>query len=73
MKRREDILKQPFVNISDIKTLLQISRDAARDIYLICDEEETKKPFRAHVNKVPLQNALRVAGVSYSFLSKQVN
>lgn len=73
MKRREDILKQPFVNISDIKTLLQIPRDAARNIYLICDEEETRKLYRAHVNKVPLQEVLRVAGVSYSFLSKQVN
>ena len=73
MKRREDILSQPFVNISDIKTLLQIPRDSAREIYRKCDEEESKREYRAHVNKVPLQRVLQIAGVSYSFLSKQIN
>lgn len=73
MKRREDILKQPFVNISDIKTLLQIPRNSAREIYQKCDEEESKKEYRAHVNKVPLQRALQIAGVSYAFLKKQTN
>lgn len=73
MKRREDILSQPFVNISDIKTLLKIPREAAREIYRKCDEEESKKEYRAYVNKVPLQRALQIAGVSYAFLKKQTN
>ena len=73
MKTRKEILQQPFVNISDIKRLLQLPRDKAKEIYLKCDEEESKKQYRAHVNKVPLQNALRVAGISYSFIKKQIN
>ena len=73
MKTRKEILSQPFVNISDIKYLLQLPRDKAKEIYQKCNEEESKKEYRAHLNKVPLQNALRVAGVSYAFLRKQVN
>ena len=73
MKTRREILSQTFVNISDIKYLLQLPREKAKEIYQICDEEESKKEFRAHINKVPLQSALRIAGVSYSFLQKQVN
>ena len=73
MKTRKEILAQPFVNISDIKNLLQLPREKAREIYQRCDEEEAKKEYRAHLNKVPLQSALKVAGVSYAFLSKQIN
>ena len=71
-KTRQQILSQPFVNISDIKNLLQLPRDKAREIYQKCDEEESRKEYRAHMNKVPLQSALRIAGVSYAFLMKQV-
>ena len=73
MKTRREILSQPFVNISDIKCLLKLPRDKAKEIYQKCDEEESKKEYRAHINKVPLQSALRVAGVSYAFLRKQLN
>lgn len=73
MKTRKEILSQPFVNISDIKNLLMIPRDQAKQIYQLCDEEEMKKEYRAHIHKVPLQSALRIAGVSYAFLQKQIN
>jgi hypothetical protein len=73
MKTRKEILSQPFVNISDIKSLLMIPRDKAKEIYQRCDEEESKKEYRAHLNKVPLQSALKMAGVSYAFLQKQIH
>lgn len=73
MKTRREILSQPYVNISEIKRLLQLPRDKAKEIYQICDEAEALKEFRAHENKVPLQSVLRIAGVSYSFLAKQIN
>ena len=73
MKTRKEILSQPLVNTSDIKVLLGGSREYAKKIYQICDEEESNKEFRAHPKKVPLQRALQVAGVSYAFLKKQTN
>ncbi len=73
MKTRREILSQPLVNISDIKSRLNVSREKAREIFQICDEEEQKREYRAHTNKVPLQNVLKVAGVSYAFLQKQIN
>lgn len=73
MKTRKDILSQPFVNRSDIQRLLWIPREKASEIFRICDEEEQKKEYRAHTSKVPLENVLKVAGVRYAFLEKQVN
>ncbi len=72
MKDRKEILKQPLVNISDIKALLGVPRDRAKELYEICDLEENGKPFRAHERKVPLQSVLKKAGISYSFLQKQI-
>lgn len=72
MKNKESIIKQPLVNISDIKTLLNLPRNEAKKLFLICDEIENKKEFRAHKNRVPLQLVLKKANLSYSFLLKQI-
>lgn len=72
MKSRKEILKQPLVNISDIKILLDLPRDKAKEIYMVVDEKENDKPFRAHDHKVPLQSVLKTAGVSFAFLAKQI-
>ena len=72
MKTKQEILAQPYVNITDIKTLLSLPRDKAKMIFMVCDEEEAKKPFRAHDRKVPLHSVLKTVGVTYAFLSKQI-
>lgn len=72
MKTRKEILAQPYVNISDIRCLLQLPKDKARALYMEVDELESQKPFRPHDKKVLLQNVLKMAGISFSFIEKQI-
>lgn len=72
MKNKKTIINQPLVNISDIETLLSLSREDARRLFNVCDDVESKKPYRAHPGKVPLQLVLKKANLTYSFLLKQV-
>lgn len=72
MKTRQEILEQSYVNISDIKTLLMLPKDKAKLIFEEIDKEESKKQFRAHENKVPLNKVLKLLEINYSFLEKQI-
>lgn len=65
-------MNQYYVSKTDVQRLLKIPRDKAREVYQIVDEAEQKKPFRAHESKVPLRDVLKVAGVNYQFLRKQI-
>lgn len=70
--RRREILSKPYVNITDIQILLQLPKEKARLIFYEIDDEEKKKMFRAHENKVPLHSVLKLLGINYSFLEKQI-
>lgn len=72
MKTRQEILEQSYVNISDIKALLMLPKDKAKLIFEEIDKEESKKQFRAHENKVPLNKVLKLLEINYSFLEKQI-
>lgn len=71
-KTRKDIITQYYVNRTEIQTLLGIPREKARELFEIVDTEERKKRFRAHEAKVPLNEVLNTAGISLSFLIKQI-
>lgn len=71
-KSRKEILSKPYVNITDIQTLLQLPKEKARLIYLEVDKEENEKRFRPHESKVPLHSVLKLLDISYGFLEKQV-
>ena len=71
-KTRKDIITQYYVNRTEIQTLLGIPREKARELFEIVDTEERKKRFRAHETKVPLNEVLNTAGISLSFLIKQI-
>lgn len=71
MKARAELIRQYYVNISEIKELLQIPRRNAEALFREIDKQEERKPFRAHY-KVPLMDVLKLAGVDYGFLSEQI-
>ena len=72
MKTRQDIFNQYYVNRQDIQRLLKIPKEKARKVFVMVDEVEKQKRFRAHESKVPLKDVLKTAGIDYQFLKKQI-
>lgn len=71
-RTRKEILTKPYVNITDIQILLQLPKEKARLIFYEINKEENKKMFRPHESKVPLHSVLKLLGINYNFLEKQV-
>lgn len=72
MKTRSEILGQSYLNRTDIQRLLECSRSVANRIFAEADREDARLPFRAYPTKVRLKSVLKVAGLDYGMLQKQI-
>ena len=71
-KTRKQVLTQAYVNRHDLEILLQLPRCRVKTLYEEVDKQESQMPFRPHENKVLLQNVLKVLGINYGFLERQI-
>ena len=74
MKSRSDIAEQVYLGKHDIQELLQVSRSMADKLYnaaMKVDRDELKDRV-IHDSKARLQTVLKVAGINYSLLIKQI-
>ena len=72
MKNIERVVKQTYLNIADIQTLLGCSWKKAKRAYLLADEIEAKElQYRVEPHKVRMQTVLKVTGISLNLLIKQ--
>ena len=70
---KQEIINRYYVTKKDIQVLLGVNFDTARRLYNEIDQEEAKNKFRAFQNKVPLKAILRLVGVDYKFLRRQID
>ena len=73
-KTREEIANQMFLNIADIKHLLDVSQQSAKRIYLLADEIDSDKsnlPHRIEPAKVRITSVCKATGFTLETLKKQ--
>lgn len=71
-KTRAECLKLSYLNKSDISNLLKVSQYKAKRIYDAADQIDRQLTFRAEPAKVRMRSVLKVAGIDYSLLSRQI-
>ena len=72
-KTRSDILGQVYLTRKDIKDLLKVSYPKAREIYnRAMDIDIRELSFHPWDTRVRIQSALKVAGVTFAQLEKQI-
>ena len=73
-KTREQLLGESYLNITEIQTLLRISKPKARKIWLIAikKDREYLGDYLLYENKARIETVLSVVGKSYNLLAKQI-
>lgn len=74
MKSREDLLKEVYLNKSEISRLLKISPPAAKRMFdsaMEIDNEQLGK-WKIYDNRVRIKSVMKVAGVDFNLLQKQI-
>lgn len=74
IKTREDLLKEVYLNKTEISHLLKISQPAAKKMFDAAMEIDDKNlgNWKIYDNRVRIKSVLKVAGVDLNFLQKQI-
>lgn len=74
MKTRREILKDAYIRKTHIAVLLGVPRSTANKLYQIADEIDNEQlgAWRVEPQKVRMKTLLRVAGIDYKFLERQI-
>ena len=72
-KTREQIVQQPYLNITDIQRLFQCSQKKAKKIYSFADEIDRTElgKYRLEDAKVRITSVCKVTGITIALLLKQ--
>ena len=71
-KTREVLLKEVYLNRTEIKLLFSVSRQVANRIYNQADQIDSQMRFRAYPNKVRMQSVLAAQEISMDMLMEQI-
>lgn len=69
---REEVLNKPYLNKTDIRILLDVSRQVAETIYNLADSIDNEMTYRVYPTKVRMQSVLKVTEINWNLLQKQI-
>lgn len=70
-KTRVEISSQLYVNKNDIRRLMGVSFDVAREIYTRAEEIDKSQKFRIYPTKVKITSVCKVTGFTLESIRKQ--
>lgn len=76
MKSREELLSEAFICKSEIKRLLNVSTSVASKVFTVAHDTDLAELGRPRMfyygKKVRLKTVLKVMGIDFNLLSKQI-
>lgn len=73
-KSRKELLYTPYLNIAQIKELLDVSKAVAKKIYIKSQQidKEQLGDYLSYENKVRIGSVTKVSGISLQTLERQI-